>query len=1072
MNFTKENPSIASDSESLNIYDPYIASVAVNLKDNLGNYLSGTIAITGDTTINDNSFVSPKAYILKNITGIEDSYKSQIIITGNPARNGKTAILFKGYDHLEGKIVVYSIKGQKLGEADLEHESEMSFSAKPELLLIEYNGKQEHKVFKVINNSNKFNMQFVLVAAAAQIVSKENKMSTKGASLSDTYTFTFTDPLANIENYTEIFSVTPGNKHTIDQILSWTQKTVKYSSNTNTNTTIKAIRVSDNAVLDERTSATGAFPIKSIAERFDNEAGLQVRYELSAPYTDNAVFTATQFNNGEFKMDTIRLAQYLLNVIGNGSGFEVKDGTKTIVSGNVGTQTSFKLPADQKSLDITVTGAGLVTKTVSADFTKGANSATINLDPAQYHHIATISVLNDIAGKLFKDGWQAYAVRENTTDTAFFSVASQQFSYSFDDNNAVTSVTFGVKETPGFEAAKITFAVDDDETGIITAHGKTFSIVQNVHVKNQYDENAANVSVSGIGTAKTTDANGNASLNENAATDINNVPFATYQRTLTFTRTDIQTLIKSTSTTSGVNSLIDQAIIQNYAHALNGQISSSKTGKTIIDGTKVYVSKAAGDTAWVTTTSGAFEYSWTDANKTLLVHYGVLDKDAAGHGGKDQTATIGTSTSNVLMTLLADVYSYLHPIQIKDQNGNVVANASVSSPGITTFETDAEGRGVVNVAEAETDVHNIPFANYTDALTCTKTGYQSLVHNLISTIGTNLEQLLTMTKDAVVHDFIINVRDIHGDKITDLTQKVEWNGDNSVQYVTPDANGDVHIYKEETGTPSTKIKVSNTSQKWSDAAVFTYEFQNRADTNYAQVQNYATSTFIEVNLTGIPAKLIEYVVPEKVKTPDTYVGTFGDSISTRHTIMLDMMGDRLAGKTTKFIPRPGAEKVLEYQLTYNYTTGVAIDQANIDRVSGERQKVNDIYTLNDGTKLIDIEFHFVTSPTDPLWAQAQARDNYDNFAYTRFENTTPGNGVSTTTTYSQNGKARIKNSLSRYGLGTTTGSIFTEIYQQFTNNADPASGTGGWVYTTTGVSDFGKALARIIYLLNQGTPTQ
>jgi hypothetical protein len=209
--------------------------------------------------------------------------------------------------------------------------------------------------------------------------------------------------------------------------------------------------------------------------------------------------------------------------------------------------------------------------------------------------------------------------------------------------------------------------------------------------------------------------------------------------------------------------------------------------------------------------------------------------------------------------------------------------------------------------------------------------------------------------------------------------------------------------------------------------------------------------------------------PTKVKTPESVTSIYGDSIRLDNLVVRGMMAGRSPPvSTTKFVPRPGAENVYVFQMTFNEYTGAPVDQTNLDRAKTELDKVLAIYTLNDGTKLLNYEFYRINSYTDLKWLESQARDNYDNMAYTTFSQSTPFNGVALTTTYSINNKARIKGSFSRYGVATP-GQICAEAFEQLNNSSDPPQETTPWVYTTTGVSDAGKTIARFIYFLNQGT---
>ena len=183
------------------------------------------------------------------------------------------------------------------------------------------------------------------------------------------------------------------------------------------------------------------------------------------------------------------------------------------------------------------------------------------------------------------------------------------------------------------------------------------------------------------------------------------------------------------------------------------------------------------------------------------------------------------------------------------------------------------------------------------------------------------------------------------------------------------------------------------------------------------------------------------------------------------------MGGRLSGTTSKFISTPSVPIIEVVQFLFNYSTSAPIEQTQIDRAKAELDKILAIYTLIDGTKLMNHTSYQISNTSDPRWQAIVARGG-DNCSYTTFYNGSAYNGVVHTIIDSPNGKPRIKTSNSTYNTGNTTGQIFEELYQQFVNNKDPPESTGAWVYSTTGPTDFAKTFSRIIYLFNQGTPTQ
>jgi hypothetical protein len=162
--------------------------------------------------------------------------------------------------------------------------------------------------------------------------------------------------------------------------------------------------VSDGTAIDERTVANGIFPVKSLSQRFDNDAGkgIQIKYELTAPYTDPATFTATQFKNQEYKLDTIRNGQFSLTVTGNGTTYTVKSAGATIATKNVGEQTAFKKQGDVVSLELIVSRTGYITETRGVNMNKGLLTQDVQLIPQSaqtYNHVVHGTALSNLSGK-------------------------------------------------------------------------------------------------------------------------------------------------------------------------------------------------------------------------------------------------------------------------------------------------------------------------------------------------------------------------------------------------------------------------------------------------------------------------------------------------------------------------------------------------------------------------------------------------------------------------------------------------------------------------------------------------
>jgi len=1489
------------------------AELGLTLTKKDGKPAAGIVNIVGsDTTINDKTFLSPKNYVLRNVTGIDDTIIDDKIRAGpNPTYNGNLNIYIQSSNQLEGVITAFDILGKKLGQVDLSQDNYLNFNSKSNLIILEYINKQERQTLKIVNMGNQFNANIIQENIAWEQNQKDKLESSKGA-LSDDYSVSFTDPTINIENYSKNITVSPGNKVNINEVLDWTAKEIKYSSKTNTNTTIKVIRVSDGTAIDERTVANGIFPVKSLSQRFDNDAGkgIQIKYELTAPYTDPATFTATQFKNQEYKLDTIRNGQFSLTVTGNGTTYTVKSAGATIATKNVGEQTAFKKQGDVVSLELIVSRTGYITETRGVNMNKGLLTQDVQLIPQSaqtYNHVVHGTALSNLSGKTIRNGTSMYLVKA-VGDTIWTTTNSGAFSFSWTDLAQNVSVKTGSRNVPGHNQNEITRSIDNDENLSITFTGLTYSLTQPIHVQNQYNEDISSASITGgdatvitnstgratvtrsnlqtdanniplanytlslaitksniqtlntttvsiagansevlknvmqeyiywlrgtnttpngatiagvrdgttiytatvsgttyetnhvTGTTKTQTLNtltfsapnyttqtrtnitlnegantidaqltpettsyphqingsalssisgktirdgtriyltpapgdttwtttsggsfsfnwtssvqnqtvkigsrnvpghnpreisiavddntntpitftgltysfthqvhvqnqynenvssasiagGDATVNTNSSgtatvtrsnlqTDANNLPLANYTTNLTITKSNIQTLNTSITSTTGTNAEALRNVIQeyiywlrgtnttpsgasvtgvrdgttiytatvsgttyetnhvtgttktqtlntltfsapnyttqtrtnitlnegantidaqltpettSYPHQINGSALSSISGKTIRDGTRIYAVKAVGDTLWTTTSGGSFSFSWTDQSASTSTKVG--SRSVPGHNTNEVTRNIDNSES-VSVTFTGLTYSLSKPVRVQNQYNENVSSASIEG-GDNTETTGTDGRATITRSNLQTDANNLPLSSYTLSLTITKDNIQTKNQNVTATTGTNSESLINVIQEYIYwlygnnttpsgatvtgvkdgetlytatvngtsfetnhvtgttktqtlntvtfsapnyttqtrtnitlnegannieaqleaeasaqHSFRIRPRTINGDAISSLTLDLTW-ADGTTTHHSVSGDGYIYVNRTESGEPTTKVKVSHSSSSYNYMQIFRTPDHELADTNYCQTQRFdGNPMYAELNLTDIPYDLVEYLLPRQIKVPTALEGTYGSYINIDAAVIRDMMGGRFSNQTTKFIPRPGAESVYVFQMTFNEDSGVQIEQSQLDRVKTELDKVLSIYTLNDGTHLLPYEFYTISSTSDPKWVEAQARDTFDNVARTTFWNSNAYNGTTLTTTYSINGHARLKNSFSKYNIGTGSPVIFTEIYQQFTNNKDPPEESGAWVTTTTGsVTDFGNAMAKIIYLFNQGTPT-
>jgi hypothetical protein len=1137
-----------------------------------GSAAVGNVQITGDTTITDNTFTSPKTYILKNLTGIEDPLSNEKIVFGeNPTYDGNINIIFQNYQNIEGTLRAVDLIGRDLGKIDLKNQNQLEIANAPNQIFLKYTSSKHNETLKIINLANTFIANIFTEQTATVGIKPIGK--TKGIADND-YIFNFTDPTANINNLTQNMTVLPGETYNLTQMLDWTIKQLIYSSRTNTNTTIKAVRVSDGVVLDERMAANGIFANRTLNERFNNETGLQVKYELTAPYTDPAVIVQNQFDDIQAVLDTIRLAQYNITVTGNGTTYTVRTSGQTVASNSVGVASAFKRQADALPLEVIVTRIGYNSSTTNLNMNKGVLTTDIQLTPAQYNHVVNGTATSSIAGKTIKDGTRMYLIVDPEgdgtfrTDSLFATTTNGNYTFTWSDNNSIISTKIGSAQVPGHQANSVVRNIDDSENVALTFTGISYSAIINLLVQNQYAEAVSSATITGGAAPVSTNTSGRAVVTRNnLSTDVNNVVFSSYNLPLTITRTNIQTLNTNVTHTAGTNAEQLRNVIQEYMHLLNINALSSIAGKTIRNGTEIYAVKditIPADTLWTTTTNGNATFTWTDTKRTETTKAG--SRSVPGHQPNEISFTMDDS-ENRSITYTGLIYSFTHPVHVVNQTSQDVPNATISG-GTTPVNTNTTGRANITRTNLPTDANNLPLANYVTTLTISKSNIQTLNTSITSIVGTNPEALrqiiqeyehflygnattpegtlvqgwrggspihtatvngsnyetnrikrttptftldsLTFTRNGympqrslnvilteggnqreatlqqtttpTVHNFRILPKTIHGDAINTLTLDFKWaDGTTTHHSVQPD--GYIYVNRTEYSNPTTHALVTHASNinkygRWQFFRRDDMEF-NPADTNYAQNPKYDTEELpreeTPLLLTGVPSLRL-YLSNTKVKTPgyllDEYPEIYQDSIRVDDQDVRNMMGQRLGGAVTKFMPRPGAETLYIFQTTFNETTGAPIEQTHLNRAKAELDKITTLLTLNDGIRLINSEFYLINSYTDSKWLEAQARDTYDNVLLTNYASSSAINGVVHSLSYSINNKARIKNSYSKYNTGTGNSLIFAEQFEQTTNLGDSDITLGSATHTLEidgTVSALGKEIFRLTYFLNTGT---
>ncbi|MCW4001521.1 MAG: hypothetical protein NWE93_14925 [Candidatus Bathyarchaeota archaeon] len=1022
-----------------------------------GQNASGSVLIQGDTTISDNQFISPETYILKNITGIDDYFVNveDIVLAGNPSSNGIINLIFRNFQEPKGIVSIFDLKGALLGKLCLPEELSMTIRTNPGLHIITFSDASSGKSFKVINTSCIITLNIIREHETLSLDAKKNLYG-KGTGAVNEYTVDFSN--SNLDYYTQAFSVAPGSIFTIDKSVNWSLKVFLYSANTNTGTKVTVKNTSTSALLDEETTATGTLAKQTLQERFDNTKGINLEYLLTGEYTDTARILKTQFINDEVVLDTLRRGHFYVTINGNGQTYTLRRGSTVLATASVGQQSLFKVQGDQTSIDAEVSGTGLVTKTVPLSVIKGITAQTINLDPAERSHALTVNALSSILGKTIKNGTMIYKVNTaNPSDTAWVSVTSGAAYFNWNDNTQTETIKVGSRAVPGHSANEITFLMDDNETRNITFTGNLYSAIINFLVQNQFSENVSGASISGGDAAVTTGANGKATaIKSNLLTDVNNVPYASYSFSFTITKSNIQTSTQNVSVTAGTNPEKLLSVVQEYEHWLYGTATSPNgaLARAWKDGTLIQSATVSGNSyatahiKRITKTFTADSVTISMSNYVTFKQTGVVFVD----GGTKLEATLQRLYSHWLYGTATSPDGTL----VRGwKNGEPIYSATVSGNAYETAHTQETSATVA-----------------LDSLTFELDGYarQSEV-NVTLAEGANKKEATLTRIPLAVRDFYVIVYNVQGDLVPNFTQTYTL-ADGTVKTFTSNAQGIMHINFTEYDTLTEKAIVDNTSSEYNDLQIYQKLDQALSELNYSQTPAFnGLPQVAELNMHNLPDTLALYVVEQNIPTPEYLVGTYGTIIPVDHAVIRDMMGGRNNGKTTKFMSTASVPTIEVVQFLFNYTTGAAIEQTQIDRAAAELNKILTIYTLNNGKKLMNYTSYQISNFADSRWQAIVARGG-TNCTYTTFYTGSPYNGVTLTTTNSPNGERIIKSSNSTYSTGSTNGQISSEVYESINSNNDPPEDTTPWIYTSTGeITEAGKIIARIIYTFNPGTPT-
>lgn len=693
------------------------AELDVTLKRPDNNPATGFVTVTGNDSIRQEELVDGTAYfLLKNETKIKDQKNDfDILVYPNPVKNGFVTIDIRNNNNEHYTVEAYDITGHLIDKAKWPFDNSLRIPAGYESVILRFSNDKEKLFLRrlITLSANTTNINVLTH-------NKNNTKKSAKTTTSDDYELSYVDSTENLESMTWNITVPMGTRYTIDEILQWSEKTVFWEAITNNQSTITATDLDDYEQLDQVVTANGTIAERGIVKRFNNENGLNIEYSLIAPYTDTATFIIKQYMNEKFTIDSLRNGHFHLTVTGNGENYVVKHNNIQVGSGNVGSESFFKLQKDLAALELIVNGTDLVSDTAYFDMNKGLRTEDMQLaeiPPDQYEHIVDGSALSSLVGKLIKDGAEAYIVKA-VGDTAFVNVLDGKFLYSWITENPVeTGVKIGLRNIIGHQDAEIVADIDDNEAVDVTAVGDVYGATIPVEVLNKYVEGIQGVTVTGIGTEQTTDAQGKATLVKNGLeTDLYNQALASYADSVKFSADHIDDSTINVIYLTNVNPEQSFNIEELFSHMLNLYVASNISGKDIKDGSEAWYSIVPSDTITAGTVDGAASFGFTSKNKTENAGAGV--RGIAGHSDIEDAVVIDDN-EDLNLEATGDLYKQTVNAHTEDESSNNLQHVLVKSAGKQGL-TDVNGDISLVDIILNTNQYN-EFTPYTESITAEQT---------------------------------------------------------------------------------------------------------------------------------------------------------------------------------------------------------------------------------------------------------------------------------------------------------------------------------------------------------------
>jgi len=398
-----------------------------------------------------------------------------------------------------------------------------------------------------------------------------------------------------------------------------------------------------------------------------------------------------------------------------------------------------------------------------------------------------------------------------------------------------------------------------------------------------------------------------------------------------------------------------------------------------------------------------------------------------------------------------------HIINLTDNIKNHTFKSIQTSSTEANFTTDVTNDGM-SMLKSDADGLDSLLIVYSKPGYVTK---DTTVAPNTQTIDVKLEQLPT-TFDFTAYALTINGDTIKpGNAINNVSINVKWGSDGTtINY--PAVNGKIHIFRQEYGTPSTTIEVSNpdttnvteyTIGMKQDPLINTKEmnlFQNSKVHSGAPGTPYIPPGPATATILNLPSIFDIYFVPKFVEGAD------GIQYDTRGEVFRTVVqgGDPYVNR--KFETTNNTIYWFEMQKDLSHPTNTIPDQQRL----AQTQALDSVETLNylhNGRQIYPtLQRVKIYTQTEPEWIAAQNR-NWDQMLEFQYESEASNPGNSTIATPGGFGNIdRWKNGVANYQYTSSIGVTATEMIQALTMCRDPPSGnlTPLAYNVTTGLSKF------------------